>query len=52
MWPLLIFSRDYDVNDPATGESADIISHVGPGSPPNYLCVIGDWDGCSDTRRS
>jgi pimeloyl-ACP methyl ester carboxylesterase len=44
LWPLLIFSRDYDVNDPATAVQRDIISNVSPGTPPNYLVVIGDWD--------
>ena len=44
LWPLLIFSRDYDLNDPATAGQRDIIGNVGPGKPPNYLVVIGDWD--------
>lgn len=43
-WPLLIFSRDYDINDPATAGQRDIIGNIGPGKPPNYLVVIGDWD--------
>lgn len=44
MWPLLIWSQRYDVNDQSAQEDRDIISRVGPGAPPNYLVIVGRLD--------
>ena len=43
-WPLLIWSRDYDPDDESAHEARDVISKVGPGVPPNFLVIVGDWD--------
>ena len=44
IWPHLIFSSDYDINDSSTAAQRDIMSHLGPGVPPDYLLVIGALD--------
>lgn len=44
LWPLLLWSKDYDPDDESAHEERDIISKVGPGIPPNYLVIVGDWD--------
>ncbi|OFW66179.1 MAG: hypothetical protein A2V52_06560 [Actinobacteria bacterium RBG_19FT_COMBO_54_7] len=44
IWPFLIFSRQYDIKDRSALNDRDIISRVGPGTPPNYLVIFGNLD--------
>jgi pimeloyl-ACP methyl ester carboxylesterase len=48
IWPFVLWSRDFDVNDRRAMARRDIISAVGPTAPPNYLLVVGEYDeGCT-----
>ncbi len=48
LWPFILWSKDFDVNDPRAMAKRDIISRLGPTAPPNYLLVVGEYDeGCT-----
>lgn len=44
LWPFTAFSRRFDINDPEDLEARDVISHVKPGSPPDFMVIIGNRD--------
>jgi pimeloyl-ACP methyl ester carboxylesterase len=44
MWPLLIWSKQYDIRDQSALEARDIIAKVSPGKPPNYEVIVGNLD--------
>ncbi len=43
-WPFLIFSKRFDIKDQSALRDRDIISRVGPGTPPNYEVIVGNLD--------
>ncbi len=44
VWPHLIFSRHYDINDPASADQRDLMPWINPEVPPNYQLIIGALD--------
>ncbi len=51
IWPHLIFSRDYDINDPSTAEQRDLMPLLGPSVPPNFQLTIGAMDEFCSVRH-
>jgi len=51
IWPHLIFSRDYDLNDPSTAEQRDLMPWLRPDVPPNYQLIIGALDEFCSVRH-